>query len=131
MDDEHCLLAMRYVERNPIRAGMCRLARRYEWSSAAAHCGAADATGVLDMSSWRKLARGLDWEAELAVAIGKQEFERVRRSLHTGRPLASDGFLSKLEHKLGRRLRALPVGRPKKAAPAKARKKAKKRSGNR
>jgi putative transposase len=26
MDDEHCLLALRYVERNPIRARICRLA---------------------------------------------------------------------------------------------------------
>ena len=30
----------------------------------------------------------------------------------TGRPLANDSFLSKLETKLGRRLRPLPPGRP-------------------
>jgi hypothetical protein len=36
--------------------------------------------------------------------------------LHTGRPLASDSFLSKLETKIGRRLRPLPVGRPQKGA---------------
>src|ERR1700749_4570045 len=39
MDDEHTLLAARYAEKNPIRAGICRLARRWRWSSAAAHCG--------------------------------------------------------------------------------------------
>jgi len=38
----------------------------------------------------------------------------IRASTHTGRPLATDGILSKLEHKLGRRLRPLPVGRPRK-----------------
>jgi hypothetical protein len=32
----------------------------------------------------------------------------------TGRPLGSDGFVSKLERLLGRRLRALPEGRPRK-----------------
>jgi len=36
----------------------------------------------------------------------------LRRSTCRGRPLGSDGFLSKLEHRLGRRLRPLPVGRP-------------------
>jgi hypothetical protein len=36
------------------------------------------------------------------------------RELPTGRPLAHDCFLSKVETKLGRRLRPLPVGRPKK-----------------
>jgi hypothetical protein len=50
-------------------------------------------------------------------------FGLIRRSTHTGRPLATDGVLSKLEHKLGRRLRALPVGRPKKTHKKRVRKK--------
>ncbi|MBX3178229.1 MAG: hypothetical protein KF886_12780 [Candidatus Hydrogenedentes bacterium] len=36
----------------------------------------------------------------------------VTVSAHTGRPLGTDSFLSRLEAQLGRRLRALPVGRP-------------------
>ena len=55
MDDAHCLLAMRYVECNPIRAGICRIARRYPWSSAAAHCGEKDSAGVLDSKRWHEL----------------------------------------------------------------------------
>jgi len=31
----------------------------------------------------------------------------------TGRPLGTDKFISKIEVKLGRRLRPLPIGRPK------------------
>ena len=50
----------------------------------------------------------------LVEPIEEKEQKAIRRSLHTGRPLASDSFLSKLEHRLGRRLRPLPVGRPKK-----------------
>lgn len=34
--------------------------------------------------------------------------------LQTGRPLASDRFISKVEVALGRRLRTQPVGRPQK-----------------
>jgi len=117
LDERHCLLALRYVERNPIRAGLCRVARRYRWSSAAAHCGAqrgaAEEFGLLDMKRWRELAGELDWESELAVAPSPAEQARIRRSLHAGRPLATDRFLSKLERTLGRRLRPLPAGRPK------------------
>ena len=44
----------------------------------------------------------------------KETLAALRVNTQTGRPLASDSFLSKLEHTLGRRLRPLPVGRPKK-----------------
>jgi len=38
----------------------------------------------------------------------------IRQKTNHGRPLASDTFISKLEQKLGRRLRPLPGGRPRK-----------------
>jgi putative transposase len=117
MDDSHCLLAMRYVERNPLRAGICRIAARYRWSSAAAHCGEKDGIGLLDDKLWKDLSAGLDWEQQLSLSLAREDVSRLRRSWHTGRPLASDGFLSKFEHKLGRRLRPLPIGRPRKKTP--------------
>jgi putative transposase len=114
MDDDHCLLATRYAERNPLRAGLCRTAKRYRWSSAAAHCSGKDALGVLDMNTWNKLAAGLDWENELSLMVEPPDARRIRLSSHTGRPLASDSFISKLERRLGRRLRPMHVGRPRK-----------------
>ena len=121
MDDAHCLLALRYVERNPIRARICRLARKYAWSSAAVHCGGPDPAALLDSDSWKSLSRGLDWPAQLADDIDPAELRRLRQNWHTGRPLASDGFLAKLEKSLGRRLRPAPVGRPKKPVHASTR----------
>ncbi|MGB7161246.1 MAG: transposase, partial [Tepidisphaeraceae bacterium] len=47
LDDEHTVFAMRYVEWNPVRARICRAARRYRWSSAAAHCLGRDGQGLL------------------------------------------------------------------------------------
>ena len=44
----------------------------------------------------------------------KETLAALRLHTQTGRPLARDSFLSKLEHTLGRRLRPLPVGWPKK-----------------
>ena len=39
LDEPQQWAALGYVERNPVRARLVRLAWRYEWSSAAAHCG--------------------------------------------------------------------------------------------
>ena len=53
-----------------------------------------------------------EWQSELKRGIDKAQVDRIRLSTHTGRPLGTDGFLSKLEKMLGRRVRPLPVGRP-------------------
>ena len=113
MDDAHYLTAVRYVERNPVRARMVRKPWRYAWSSAAAHIGRGASTGVLDMEHWIEQTAGLDWEDFLIESDG-EGVDAIRLATHRGRPLASDSFLSKLETKLNRRLRPLPVGRPRK-----------------
>lgn len=72
-----------------------------------------DASGLLDVADWRKAWPPAKWSAQLAEPEDEGLALRLRRCTRTGRPLASDGFLSKLERTLGRRLRPLPVGRPK------------------
>ena len=39
LDEPYLWAALRYVERNPVRARIVRKAENYMWSSAAAHCG--------------------------------------------------------------------------------------------
>jgi len=39
LDEAHLWAAVRYVERNPVKARMVRKAEAYDWSSAQAHCG--------------------------------------------------------------------------------------------
>jgi REP element-mobilizing transposase RayT len=39
LDESHLWAAVRYVERNPVRAGMVDRAEDHPWSSARAHCG--------------------------------------------------------------------------------------------
>ena len=111
LDESHTWAALRYVERNPVRARLVRRAWRYPWSSAAAHVEAGpDASELLDLAAWRKQWSAAKWREQLCEPEDDVEAGRLRRCTHTGRPLASDGFLSKLERRLGRRLRALPVG---------------------
>ena len=67
---------MKYVETNPVRAKLVKRAERWEWSSAAAHCGAdrlpgGDFRGLLCLEAWqhvfgRPATVATDWQAYLA-----------------------------------------------------------------
>jgi putative transposase len=114
LDEPHLWTALCYVERNPVRAKLVRVAWSYPWSSAAAHTGGAEASDLLDLDAWRARWTPARWQAQLRHPQDDRQIERLRLSTHTGRPLAGDSFLSKLERKIGRRLRPLPVGRPRK-----------------
>jgi hypothetical protein len=98
---------------------------RYEWSSVAVHVGEPDRQGVLDLDTKRKEWKPPQWQKALRDADDKEIAGSLKASTSTGRPLASDGIPSKPEHKLGRRLRPLPVGRPKKTIKKQERKKEK------
>ena len=115
LDKRHYWTAMAYVEQNPVRARLVRRPWRYQWSSAAAHCGAAgDRSELLDLGAWHRRAAANDWQATLADMLDETLVSSVRLNTHRGRPLGSDSFLSKIEALVGRRLRPLPVGRPRK-----------------
>jgi len=49
MDNEHLWTALKYVELNPVRAGLAEKPEDFAWSSAAAHRSGKDSTRILDM----------------------------------------------------------------------------------
>lgn len=114
LGERHAYAALAYVDRNPVRARLERRAWAYPWSSAAAHIGRGDTSGLLDPRVCRRLADAMDWESVLRRREDPETLTNVRGFTRRGRPLVSDTFLSKLERALGRRLRPLPVGRPRK-----------------
>lgn len=74
MGESHALNALRYIERNPVDAGIVRDAADWPWSSAQMHCGVGQRWGVvgvdirpdgLSNADWRKLLRTPLDEAEL------------------------------------------------------------------
>lgn len=77
--------------------------------------------GLLDVAAWEHMCGGADWREELTRADDPAALDMMR--MRTGRPLGSDSFMSKLESTLGRRLRALPVGRPRKRVAEKLKRK--------
>ncbi len=114
LDEPHLADVLLYVERNPVRARLVRYPWTYRWSSAAAHANGADPAGLIDPAPWRKISTPSQWRSLLVRPDAEDFARRICLSTSTGRPLATDSTLNRLERRLGRRLRALPVGRPKK-----------------
>lgn len=114
LGDQHFLEAMRYIENNPVSSRMCRKPWDYEWSSAQDHIGLRKNGGIIDVSGWNETVGKDSWKTLLGEKINEGDIKNLQVHTRTGRPLGSDTFISKLETKIGRRLRALSVGRPKK-----------------
>ena len=123
LDERHFWLAMKYIELNPVRARLCRKPWRYKWSSAAGHVDDKAESDILKLPWWYDIISAGQWRKELEAGLSDSELSRVRLSTHTGRPLGSDSFISKLEKLLNRRVRPLPVGRPRKESKEKIREK--------
>lgn len=115
MDEAYLWAAVRYVERNPVRAGMERRAEHYRWSSAAAHCGSRS-DGLLNLESgWsRKFAAVDDWSAWLAKGDETEEIKILRRNVAKGLPSGNADFVQGLGNVAGRQLEYRPQGRPRK-----------------
>jgi putative transposase len=115
LDETYLWAAIRYVERNPVRARMLRKAENYAWSSAQAHCGQRQDTVLTTNSRWRRQVKGIgDWSAWLAQGDEPGELEILRRNADKGLPCGSQKFIGKLERLTGRVLQYRPRGRPRK-----------------
>jgi len=114
LDERHFMIAMKYIELNPVRARICRLPWRYQWSSAAMHIDKKSESELLNLKGWYEMISAKQWEKSLLAGIDESQVLSLRNNTHTGRPLGGDSFLSKLEKLLGQRVRPLPIGRPKK-----------------
>lgn len=108
MDEHYLLAAVRYVENNPVRAGLCEHAEDWPWSSARAHLLGADDRLV---RAGPLLDRVGDWHTYLRTPIERSLPNTIHLHMRTGRPLGDEGFVAELEHRLQRALR------PKKRGP--------------
>jgi putative transposase len=112
LDEEHFVYALRYVDLNPVRASLVSDACDYPWSSATAHTGQTDISGLLDLEWWNSFQGFSEWCQLLQLELPKPLLERLRKHSTTGRPLGSDEFVKRMEARKNHRLHPLPIGRP-------------------
>ncbi len=114
LDEAHAQQALRYVELNPVRAGLVARAEDWAWSSARGHVsGRPD--GLIERPPFLDDAKA--WRAMLAQGTPAEEADTLRRYVQTGRPLGSPGFVERIEDALGRLLRRRKPGPKPRAKP--------------
>jgi putative transposase len=109
MDEPYLLAAARYVELNPVRAGLASDAADWPWSSARAHLSGRDDRLVHVAPMLSMVA---DWRGLLNSAIREEELRDLREHVQTGLPIGGALFLDRLERAAGRILRPRKAGRP-------------------
>jgi putative transposase len=108
LDDSYLLACTRYVELNPVRAGLVKTPEAWRWSSAAAHVKRKDdilvrtkPLAAMIKSSWKKF---------LSVDVQESDMELFRKHERTGRPMGDDAFIEGLEQLLDRKLKPKKPG---------------------
>jgi putative transposase len=112
----HLWRAMAYVERNPVRAHLVEHAEQYAWSSTRLRRPGAENGCRIDLSGWRAEYDWQCWKEALETSMDEEAFgRRLHEASRRGRPLGEEQFTTELENRCGRRIRAGPVGPPKKS----------------
>jgi len=102
LGETHVYSAVRYIERNPVRAGIVERAEDYYWSSAKSH--------VLKekdelLSDFYLLSEIPDWVSYLREETSESDKRLFSSHARTGRPLGDDKFIEKLEKMTGRSIK--------------------------
>ena len=103
MDDAHLSVAVRYVENNPVTAGMVAQAQDWCWSSARAHVsGKSD--GLTDIAAFGDHIQ--NWRAMLAHGLEASDetptHSIIEAAMRSGRPVGGAAWIKTLESETGR-----------------------------
>ena len=124
VDSESYLLnCHRYIELNPVRAGMVLHPRDYDWSSYAANAtGAADPL-ITPHETYEALGespeeRRSQYRKLLDVSLPDAELDRIRTATSGGFVIGTEPFVSAMRSRFGPRATAAASGRPRRASAA-------------
>ncbi len=100
LSERHLWIALRYVEANPVRAGIAARPGEYRWSSAAVHVGdrKPERSSALDMAFWQRSGGVETWREMHASVDGDPQLNLLRRCTYAGRPFGDEEFIAGLEN---------------------------------
>jgi len=108
--DDHFLTVLRYVERNPLRAGLVAAAQQWPWSSLKCRTRDADCP-VLAASP---VALPAHWVREVNRPQSEAEVASLRLSIARGTPYGDATWIKLAARRLGLQSTLRPRGRPRK-----------------
>src|SRR5271157_2051644 len=91
-EDDYFLTLCRYVEANPLRARLVKLAQEWRWSGLWRRANVVDCDDKLVLSDW-PVERPRNWVARVNAALGEEQLEAVRESVDRGRPLGDEKWV--------------------------------------
>jgi putative transposase len=109
-DDAYLLTVMRYVERNPVRAGLVSRAEEWEWGSLRWRL----AGGSRPVISAPPFALPADWATSVNQPETASVLEAIRTSINRQRPFGSPQWVERTARRLCVEPSLAPVGRPRK-----------------
>ena len=114
----YLLTCMRYIELNPVRAGIVRHAKEFGWSSYRQNADGNPQGLLTPHSQYQRLGatpeeRAGNYRGLVAQGITEEELTRIRQSALKQRALGSDTFCKEIAEMLGRPVAPVPPGRPK------------------
>jgi REP-associated tyrosine transposase len=108
--DDHLLTVLRYVERNPLRAGLVEQAESWRWSSLH-HWRTNSSLNEIDPGPVPRPERWIEWVNQ---PLSAAELDQIRHSVNRGTPYGSAGWVSRMAAQLGLKPSLRPRGRPRK-----------------
>lgn len=121
--DEYLMVCSRYIELNPVRAGLVKHPREYQWCSYQYRAlGVSDQ--LLDEDPWytglggNAAARQKAYRDWVESRIKEGEWEQIRQATQRGRLIGRETFQKEIETMVGRRLIGESRGRPRKVKSA-------------
>jgi len=117
--DRYLLACMRYIELNPVRAGLVDQPAAYRWSSHRHQLGQAVDPLITEHAVYWSLGntpfeRQLSYRRFFEQEPDEKEISTIRNATHRGWALGDGGFIEEIAIKLGRRAVPIRVGRPRK-----------------
>ena len=119
----YLLICQRYIEMNPVRAGLVDHPAKYRWSSYSANALGVSNSILSKHAEYQLLGRSPEdrqstYRGLFDTTLGSEEIALQRSALQTGTPLGNDRFRSQIEAVSGRKVGFLMRGRPKKMVSA-------------
>lgn len=107
LSERHLWIALRYVEANPVRAGVAVLPEHYRWSSAPVHLGdrPRERSSALDIAFWERSGGAETWREMHGSPDGEHHLNLLRRCTYAGRPFGDEEFIVKFENQFQRNWR--------------------------
>lgn len=106
--DRHLLTVCRYVERNPLRAGLVANAEDWNWSSISSRASAKCRQIIVDSP----VSRPDDWLQWVNRPQSRAELDALRRCAQRNAPFGSPSWAEKTARALGLEANNRPLGRP-------------------